>query len=113
MQNWINSKIQIFSKDKKELQHIIKDQIENEGPECDLNDIYTTNITDMSWLFHYMKTFNGNISNWDVSNVTDMSHMFDSAESFNGNISKWNVSRIKDMTRMFYDAHNFNQPIGS
>ena len=33
-------------------------------------------------------TFNGNISNWDVSNVTTMSYMFEYSE-FNQDISSW------------------------
>lgn len=38
-------------KTKKELQSIIKDTISKEGPECDLNFIDTSLITDMSLLF--------------------------------------------------------------
>ena len=34
----------------------------------------------------------GSIRDWDVSGVTDMSHMFSSASSFNGDISNWDVS---------------------
>ena len=32
-------------------------------------------------------SFNGDISDWDVSNVTGMSGMFSDADSFNGDIS--------------------------
>ena len=40
-----------FPKSKKELKEIIKKRIEYEGNEVDLNDIDTSNITDMSGLF--------------------------------------------------------------
>ena len=99
LQNYITEKILInknsklaynyHPKTKDELKDIIKQKIESEGNECDLNDIYTSNITDMSKLFEASE-FNGNISNWDVSNVTDMTHMFRMSK-FNNDISKWNV----------------------
>src|SRR5574344_440840 len=62
-------------KDKDELKLTIKERIENEGPECDLNDIDTSKIDDMSNLFAYSQ-FNGDISKWDVNNVKNMSNMF-------------------------------------
>ena len=64
-----------YPETKEELKSIIKEQIKKEGNNCDLNDIYTGNITDMSDLFKYSH-FNGDISKWDVSNVKDMSSMF-------------------------------------
>ena len=50
--------------DKNELREIIKSRIEKEGLNCDLNDIDTSLITDMSWLFsgEIFDRFNGNIS---------------------------------------------------
>ena len=77
---------------------------------ADLNWIDTSNVTDMSLLFH-QTNFNGNISEWDVANVRTMMEMFEQSP-FNGDISKWNVSKVKNMTYMF--AHsNFNKPIGN
>ena len=78
---------------KDELKDIIDKRIESEGNECNLNDIDTSNITDMSYLFEYTD-FNGDISNWDVSNVTSMYGMFYKSE-FNGDISNWDVSNVK------------------
>ena len=48
-----NSKIayNYHPKTKDELKDIIKQRIESEGNECDLNDIDTSNILDMSYLF--------------------------------------------------------------
>ena len=96
LQNYITEKILInknskiynyHPKTKDELKDIIKQRIESEGNDCNLNDIDTSNITDMSKLFEYSE-FNGNISNWNVSNVTNMENMFYSSK-FNGNISNW------------------------
>ena len=97
-----NSKIayNYYPKTKEELKDIIKQRIESEGNECNLNDIDTSNITDMSKLFEESE-FNGNISNWDVSNVTDMTHMFRMSK-FNNDISKWNVSNVTNSANIFY-----------
>ena len=86
-------------KTKKELRQIIKARISIEGHDCDLNDIDTSLITDMSFLF-YKSSFNGNISNWNVSNVKEMTAMFRSSE-FNGDISDWDVSNVESMEAMF------------
>ena len=51
---------------KKELQGIIKSRTKKEGNNCNLNDIDTSLIDDMSWLFSFSK-FNGDISCWDTS----------------------------------------------
>ena len=79
-------------KTKDELKSIIKSRITEEGPNCDLNDIDVSIITDMSWLFYYSK-FNGDISRWNVSNVTNMSYMFEKSV-FNGYISAWDTSKV-------------------
>ena len=62
-------------KDNKELCELVKKLIEERGEKADLNDIDTSNITDMSKVF-YMSHFDGDISRWDVSNVTNMQEMF-------------------------------------
>ena len=43
----------------------------------------------------------GDLSNWDVSKVTDMSYMFHGCRSFNQNISKWDVSNVKFKVNAF------------
>jgi len=100
-------------KDWIELQQIIIDRIKDEGPECDLNDIDTSKIKDMSNLFNaasftIFKKFNGDVSQWDVSNVTNMFGMFYECKKFNCDISRWNVSKVSDTDGMFYDCKNFN-----
>ena len=84
-----------FPKSKKELKDIINQLLEERGNDGDFNDIYTSEITDMSELFDGIKKFNGDISKWDVSNVTDMGYMFYYCKSFNQDISEWDVSKVK------------------
>ncbi len=68
----------------------------------------TSGITNMHWMYRGAISFNGDISNWDVTNVTNMSGMFDRARSFNGDLSSWNVSNVTTMKDMFSFANNFN-----
>ena len=111
---------------KRDLQKIIIDAIKENGPNCDLNWIDVSGVTDMSFLFnftecldyseakHFRKQhpFNCDISKWDVSNVKSMEGMFWGCDEFNQDISNWNVSNVKDMEQMFTFAKKFNQPIG-
>ena len=76
----------IVVKNKIELRRLINQRIEELGPNCDLNDIDVSGITNMSHLF-YRSKFNGDISQWDVSNVVDMTRMF-ACSKFDGDISK-------------------------
>ena len=109
LQNYITEKILInknskiaynyHPETKDELRKIIKQKIESEGNECDLNDIDTSNITDMSYLF-LESDFNGDISKWNVSNVENMIYMFANSK-FNGDISKWDVSNVVYKSCMF------------
>ena len=88
-------------KTKKELTDAIRAEIKLQGCRADLNCIDTSAITNMYELFSKFRTFDGDISGWNVSNVTNMARMF--AEShFNGDIGGWDVSRVEDMTEMFY-----------
>lgn len=91
-----------FPKDINELKSLVDKLIRERGNDAYLNDIDTSNITDMSFMF-YQSEFNGDISGWDVSNVTNMHHMFYESK-FNGDISDWNVSNVKTMWNMFYKS---------
>ena len=85
-----------------ELQELVDKLIKERGNKADLNDIDTSEITDMNMIFYNSK-FNGDISGWDVSNVKDMEYMFYRSEftGENGDISQWDVSNVKNMYSMF------------
>ena len=94
-------------KTSDELKELVDQLIKERGNDADLNDIDTSEITDMNYMF-YTSKFNGDISNWDVSNVRDMTCMFEKSK-FNGNISNWDVSNVINMERMFqYSEFNGN-----
>ena len=95
---------------RNELKSIVYDRIDKDGPNCNLNDIDTSLIEDMSWLFNE-SSFNGDISEWDTSNVTNMEGMFYRSK-FTGDISKWNVNKVTNMIHIFRES-KFNQDISN
>ena len=59
----------------------------------------------MGSMFNEAKTFNGDISKWDVSRVKDMGSMFDGAVSFSQTLcGAWRDSKAKK-TDMFRDSN--------
>jgi len=63
----------------------------------------------MREMFNRASSFNGSLSQWDVTRATSTSSMFAGATSFNGAISSWDVSNVRYMQFMFADATSFNQ----
>ena len=102
-----------YPKTKDELEELVDKLIKERGNDADLNDIDTSEITDMTTLFYNSK-FNGDISNWNVSNVKYMMYMFHNSKftGENGDISNWDVSNVKDMMYMFCDS-KFNGDISN
>ena len=100
-------------KTRDELKELVDKLVKERGKDADLNDIDTSEITDMNYMF-YKSKFNGDISNWDVSNVEDIGYMFYDSKftGENGDISNWDVSNVEDMNDMFYGSY-FNGDITS
>ncbi len=98
---------------KKALQDEITKAIAEHGATANLNYIDTSEVTDMSRLFEYNATFNGDISKWDTSSVTHMQEMFLSARAFNQPLNSWDVSQVTNMGSMFNNATAFNQNLNT
>ena len=85
-----------------ELRKVIRQRIEEQGLNCNLNDIDVSRVDDMSSLFTWSK-FSGDLSEWDVSQVKDMYGMFAYSQFF-GDISNWDIGNVRDMTGMFFKS---------
>ena len=137
------SKYNYHPKTKEELKDIIDKLVDEQSIEdvIDLNSIDTSEITDMSGLFHNFEgivkidvskwdvsnvenmdsMFKGcinleeiiGIEKWDVSNVENMEDMFYKCELFNQDISKWNMSKVTNISGMFYRCYKFNKPLNN
>ena len=98
------SKHKYHPKNLNELKNIIKNLVKERGWNANLNDIDTSKITSMFFLFTYdLKEFDGNISDWNVSNVESFEAMFYNSK-FSGNnsdISHWDVSNANCLACMF------------
>ena len=95
---------------KAELQTAVRLWIDNNAAALstygEINTWDVSLITDMSYLFNAVFTFNDDISNWDVSNVTDMEKMF-CQSGYNNSLEGWDVSNVSNMNSMFYWANTF------
>jgi surface protein len=67
--------------------------------------------TNMTLMFYNARTFNGDLTGWNVSQVTGMHSAFRNCFAFNGDISTWDVSSVTTMYRMFFNASAFNSDI--
>ena len=131
LEEFVNEKLKVSKietkykpKNKEELVDLIIKEIETNGPNCSLNHIDVSNITDMSYLFRggdpnkyqmghsILSEFDGDISDWDVSNVTDMKLLFNGCKysGKNGAISEWDISNVINMRAMFAQS-NYNGDI--
>jgi surface protein len=63
----------------------------------------TSNVTNMSRMFHGAFVSELDVSKWDTSKVTNMSGMFDGMGA-QLDVSKWNTSSVTDMSFMFSNS---------
>lgn len=64
-----------------------------------IENINTSNVTDMSYLFYHAGGQDGwwwsqDLSTWDTSKVTNMSHMFEGCTIYELNLSGWDTSNV-------------------
>lgn len=115
--NLVKKDIKYHPKTKQELIDCIKEQLEIQGPDANLNIIDVSKITDMSDLFSSINSKTGldvqniDISEWDVSRVKNMKNMFYDCRLFNSDLSKWDVSNVEDMFGMFQNCQSFNSDL--
>ena len=74
-------------------------------------DIDTSNLINMTFMFYSATKANPNVSKWDTSKVTDMRSMFYRATSANPDVSKWDTSKVTDMSDMFAGTTNANPDV--
>jgi surface protein len=74
-------------------------------------NIFTGRVTDLSGLFSY-KTFNGDISHWDVTAVTSMYQFLHKSTFNNNSVSNWDVRNVTNMI-MAFAGTNFNHDLSN
>ena len=79
----------------------------------DLSAWDVSSVTDMRLMFSHATSFNQDLSSWDVSSVTTMGFLFDVATSFNQDLSAWDVSSVTNMGFLFDGATSFNQNLST
>merc|ERR1712032_1650451 len=75
----------------------------------DLSKWNVAKIPDMQGMFSQASAFNGGLSKWNVGKIPDMNWMFSQASSFDQDLSKWNVGKVTNMDMMFHEATSFDQ----
>ena len=92
--------------------NIVKDGITRFGKEVDLNYIDTSRCTSFANLFYNcyieddVEDIKPDVSKWDVSNVSDFSFCF-CLTSFNGDLSDWDMSSAENLNSMFNESNKF------
>lgn len=58
----------------------------------------------MYYMFCRASSFNGNLSEWNVSSVIGMDYMFNGATSFNQDLFSWDISNVESMNGMLNES---------
>jgi surface protein len=74
----------------------------------DISEWDVSNVITLEVSFDFASAFNSDISKWDTSKVTNMHDLFARTSVFNSDISKWDVSKVTNMWATFYCAAAFN-----
>lgn len=82
----------IIVNSKAHLRECIKTAQEEQGPNCDLNHLDISKVTDLSNLFADC-TGQPDVSRWDVRQVNNMSNMFVRAD-YCGDLSAWQPEQL-------------------
>ncbi len=70
-----------------------------------------SNVTTTFQMFFDARTFNSDVSDWEMGNVQDIGDMFRGARAFNSDLSGWDISSATRISQMFAGAQNFNSDI--
>ncbi|MEX0315794.1 MAG: BspA family leucine-rich repeat surface protein, partial [Allomuricauda sp.] len=71
-------------------------------------------VNDLSGMFSYCDSFNGDLSGWNLENVESMYRMFFEATSFTGlGLETWDTQNVTTMQNMFANASSFNGDLGN
>lgn len=104
----------LFPETREELIEMVRQEIKEKGPDCDLNHIDVSKIDNFASVFgsYGTRMFNGNISEWDVSNAISFNSMFNGSiySGVDGGIANWDTSNCEMMDYMFNDS-SFNSDI--
>ncbi len=58
-------------------------------------------VTNLWGMFYGCTSFNGDVSNWNVSTITSMGNMFGNTTVFNQDLGAWDISSVTEMVFMF------------
>ena len=74
---------------------------------------YTSSLNYMLRTFNNSRSFNGDVTGWDVSGVTAMIGVFENCLVFNQDLSAWDTTIVTNFYEMFHNAQAFNTDISS
>ena len=106
-------KYKYHPKDFDELRSLVKQLLDERGPDADLNDIDTSKINSFYdknkfiGLFENLDPHNIKIDKWKVGHIISMRYMFTRCQNFNCDLSNWKVENVSTMEEMFRGCKKF------